>query len=286
MKKLTLPTSKKRNAVTLALVLLVTAVLLAVNILLPYLMHRTSFYPDLTTEGLYTMSDALVEELAYLEEDVDIIFCADPDYLFASEETRLPYVTCKKLAEENEHIRIKYIDVSNDPAAATPYKTTEGSKISWKDVIVSAGSRYKILSPSSFYGSEDNVYVTYNGEYRIATAILSLTAYKNGPCAYFTVGHGEQVYDPTLTVPFILRWKGHLPEGLRINDTAQLKDVLPTILDVIGIDKGVSLLMIENYRSGLIWDLFMNCDYIKTAIGVLGFQPDETPAEPYLGLPE
>ena len=47
--------------------------------------------------------------------------------------------------------------------------------------------------------------------------------------------HG--LYDPTLTVPFILRWKGHLPEGLRVNDTCQLKDVMPTLLDVIGIDK-------------------------------------------------
>lgn len=56
--------------------------------------------------------------------------------------------------------------------------------------------------------------------------------------------------------------------------------------DVIGIDKGVSLLMIENYRSGLVWDLFMNCDFMETAMEVLQFQPDETPAEPYMGLPE
>lgn len=56
--------------------------------------------------------------------------------------------------------------------------------------------------------------------------------------------------------------------------------------DVIGIDKGVSLLMIENYRSSLVWDLFMGCDYIKTALEVLEFQPDETPAEPFMGMPE
>lgn len=56
--------------------------------------------------------------------------------------------------------------------------------------------------------------------------------------------------------------------------------------DVIGIDKGISLLMIENYRSGMIWDLFMGCDYIQTAIEVLQFQPDETPAEPFRGMPE
>lgn len=55
--------------------------------------------------------------------------------------------------------------------------------------------------------------------------------------------------------------------------------------DVIGIDKGVSLLMIENYRSGMIWDLFMACDFMDTALEVLQFQADETPAEPFMGMP-
>ena len=194
MKKLTLPTTKKRNAVTLALLLALAAVLLAVNLLLPFLAHRANFYPDLTREGLYTMSDALVDELSYLEEDVEIIFCTDPDYLFSSKETRLPYVTCKKLAAENEHITVKHIDVANDPAAAKAYKTTEGSKVKWNDIIVSVAGRYKVLSPASFFGSADDEYVSYNGEYRIATSILSLTAYKNGPCAYFAYGHGERYY--------------------------------------------------------------------------------------------
>lgn len=42
--------------------------------------------------------------------------------------------------------------------------------------------------------------------------------------------------------------------------------------DVIGIDKGISLLMIENYRSGLIWEYFMQADFMNTAIEVLGFK--------------
>jgi hypothetical protein len=41
--------------------------------------------------------------------------------------------------------------------------------------------------------------------------------------------------------------------------------------DVIGIDKGVSLIMIENYRSGLIWECINNADFMKLAIDVLGF---------------
>ncbi len=41
--------------------------------------------------------------------------------------------------------------------------------------------------------------------------------------------------------------------------------------DVIGIDKGISLLMIENYRSGLIWDYFMQSEIIQKGYEELDF---------------
>lgn len=40
----------------------------------------------------------------------------------------------------------------------------------------------------------------------------------------------------------------------------------------IGIDKGISMLMIENYRTGLIWDLVMKNNYIKEAFDMLEFK--------------
>ena len=64
----------------------------------------------------------------------------------------------------------------------------------------------------------------------------------------FTSDHGETLYDHdcyfdhhgmydcTLVVPLILRWKNHLPAGLRIPGYCQLKDVTPTLLDIMGID--------------------------------------------------
>jgi hypothetical protein len=39
-----------------------------------------------------------------------------------------------------------------------------------------------------------------------------------------------------------------------------------------GIDKGCSLLMIENYLSGLIWNTYTNSPLIQNALSVLGFQ--------------
>lgn len=44
----------------------------------------------------------------------------------------------------------------------------------------------------------------------------------------------------------------------------------------IGIDQGTILLMIENYRTGLIYSLFMESDYVKTAMRNAGFPDVDT----------
>ncbi|AEE96410.1 sulfatase [Mahella australiensis] len=63
-----------------------------------------------------------------------------------------------------------------------------------------------------------------------------------------TADHGETLYDHecwfdhhglydcTLTVPLILRYPGKVPAAKRYGDYCQLKDVMPTILELMGID--------------------------------------------------
>jgi hypothetical protein len=40
----------------------------------------------------------------------------------------------------------------------------------------------------------------------------------------------------------------------------------------LAIDQGPQIIMIENYRTGLLWNLFMSCPEIKTGMKALGFQ--------------
>ena len=40
----------------------------------------------------------------------------------------------------------------------------------------------------------------------------------------------------------------------------------------LAIDQGPEVVMIENYRSGLLWNLFMSCPEIKTGMKAIGFQ--------------
>jgi len=42
--------------------------------------------------------------------------------------------------------------------------------------------------------------------------------------------------------------------------------------DFLAIDQGPEIVMIENYRSGLLWNLFMSCPEIQTGMKNLGFQ--------------
>ena len=51
--------------------------------------------------------------------------------------------------------------------------------------------------------------------------------------------HG--MYDCTLVVPLIICWKGHLPEGKRYADYCQLKDVTPTLLEIMGIENNLPM---------------------------------------------
>ncbi len=46
-----------------------------------------------------------------------------------------------------------------------------------------------------------------------------------------------------------------------------------TDVDVIGIDQGITMLMVENYRSGFIWENFMKGREARRAMKLVGFQP-------------
>jgi hypothetical protein len=47
--------------------------------------------------------------------------------------------------------------------------------------------------------------------------------------------------------------------------------------DVIGIDVGITLLMSENVRSGLVWRIFMKAPEVRLGMWLAGFRSEETP---------
>jgi hypothetical protein len=43
--------------------------------------------------------------------------------------------------------------------------------------------------------------------------------------------------------------------------------------DYLAIDQGPIIVMIENYRTGLLWKLFMSCPEVQQGLDILGFEP-------------
>lgn len=50
--------------------------------------------------------------------------------------------------------------------------------------------------------------------------------------------HG--MYENTLVVPLILKYPGKIPAGKRMKETTLIKDITPTILDIVGIETDIS----------------------------------------------
>ncbi len=177
-------------------VVLVVAVV-AINLLMPSLGLRKSLYVDLTPEGLYSLTDAMIRECSFiddLEDEVTITFCADPDELIASDITRLTYFMALQLEKRFDNIEVEEVNVIYEPTKVSKYKPTSLSVIDPGDVIISYGGRYRIQKPVSFWAGSETALSSYNGEYKMASYILSVTAVER-PVAYFTVGHGETYYD-------------------------------------------------------------------------------------------
>ncbi|MCG8501165.1 MAG: hypothetical protein MJB12_12240 [Firmicutes bacterium] len=85
---------------------------------------------------------------------------------------------------------------------------------------------------------------------------------------------GSIVFTPQEVIDTLQNYYNNHPDlwgKYGFNDAYNL-DVTPVWYaeDVIGIDKGITLLMIENYRTGLVWDLFMKNKYVQAGMKKVG----------------
>ncbi len=71
------------------------------------------------------------------------------------------------------------------------------------------------------------------------TTLVVLTAdHGEGLLDHGFMGHGPVLYEETLRVPLIFRWSGKIPTGSVIRGPAEIVDVMPTILGLVGIAPG------------------------------------------------
>lgn len=194
-----------RTKLFTAITVLLVLTLLAVNLIVTYFGDQRLWQIDLTPEGFYHMSDLMEDTVEgivtakdlggnkRLKYPVKITFCTDPDVLQGSMSLRPTYFMALEMQKKYPgDFEVETVNVSVNPAAVAAYKTTSRDSITGSDMIISYGGKYRVVDITNFWTEN---YFSYNGEYRMATLIASLTAV-DLPVAYFLVGHGETVYDP------------------------------------------------------------------------------------------
>ena len=245
----------KRTVIFSAITVGVIVVLFAANLALSLIGGGRNWFIDTTPEGLYSMTKAMAEECAFVEElgktdgdkCVKITFCNDPDRLISNFDTRATYYMALDLQKKYSNVEVETINVNTNPTALSKYKRTSLTKINSTDVIVSYGDRYRIVGALNFWTTD---YFSYNGEYRMATLIKSVTAI-NQPSAYFLTDHGETYYDPKN------------PESEGSLNTSYFYDLLSdcglqvktlAISEVDAIPDDCALLIINNPRKDFVTD--------------------------------
>lgn len=164
---------------------------------------------------------------------------------------------------------------------------TDDKGVNWFNNSVKAtlaDYQYCVDNPKGFVGfGEEQWGITacdtptgYSGLLGTPPAGNNGTTIKNdgtvAPCGAI----GSIVFAPDKVLPCIMNYAtmfdGALIGDYGFYDAFNFEDRKPWIArSVIGIDKGITVLMIENYRSELIWDTFMKLEFMDRAIERLGF---------------
>lgn len=189
--------TSSRRAVYGSTAVIVTVVViiavLIVNFLFTMLSTKLQLYTDLTSQKLYTLSDAAVKAIEPIERDVEIIFCDDEDNIMQNTLHGYVYKTAQGLAKSNSHVKVRTVNIWQNPTAVQQYKTMSKSNIYSTSIIVASGTEFRVFALRAmfvFNEATDTTPWSYNGEKRLCSAILAVTRAESPICCV-TYNHGE-----------------------------------------------------------------------------------------------
>lgn len=111
----------------------------------------------------------------------------------------------------------------------------------------------------------------YSGEYGAMPAIAQIDEKNDGtisPCGTA----GSIVFTPEFSIKALENYYNNFPKlwgKYGFKDAYNLENGEWYSKEVIGIDKGISMIMIENYQSQLIWEYFMKNRYVQKGLKIL-----------------
>ncbi|MBQ7968331.1 MAG: GldG family protein [Clostridia bacterium] len=169
------------------------AAVIIFNIIFSSLAGKFLWSIDMTTNQLFTLSDASRKLLKDVDKKITINFCQPLDTLIEDEAQNLIYQCAKEYEKAYDNISIEYIDILTNPSLIEKYSSSSNTRIKTTSVVVTSDTDFRTFTQESFFAtdSDSGVVRAFDGELRFTTAILQLCS--DSPIAYFSTGHGETV---------------------------------------------------------------------------------------------
>lgn len=177
-----------------AIIAMVLALAVVVNVAVFALGSHFRWYIDMSKGQVYSLSAATKELLADAESEVNIYFTVEPDKIGSSSPYLFyVYQTALELEKTFDFINVSCIDVVKHPGFYKPYYNSAAQDIKTTSVLVTSGTEFRLFNIDAFFiTNEDGKIWAYQGEYKFASAVLSMTA-ADMPTVCFTTAHGERV---------------------------------------------------------------------------------------------
>jgi hypothetical protein len=182
--------TKKLKYGTLATVftVIVTAIIVAVNLIAQEVTERYDLSMDLTDDDIYSISDETIEYLNGIDQKVEITVLADESafddstlYLKQAAEV------IKKYAIYSDEISVEFVDINKNPSYVTKFKEDYSGDLAEGNIVVyregtgdDDANRIKVLTLSDLfeisYDSYGNASVTQsNAEQELTSAVMYVT---------------------------------------------------------------------------------------------------------------
>ena len=158
----------KYGSFATALTVFVIAAIVLVNVVATLLFDRFPITLDLTSGGIYTVSEESAEYISGIESPVAItVLSTEEDYRVISDYTAQTVELLKNYTQQNRNISVKYIDLLSSPDFVASYSQSLASG----DIIVELDngehSRVKIVTLADILNVPDD-YATYLAQMKTA----------------------------------------------------------------------------------------------------------------------
>lgn len=229
----------KYYSVNTAFTLVFIAAAVLVNLFFGILANKVNLRLDLTSEGIFTLSDtskSLISELEAAGKKAELIICCDEETAKGASETTSSSVsvtkyivdTCEGYAKAYSGISVAYVNPTYNPSyyKSRGIELNDGTDSSVTGAVVMAvyspdTGRYKLIKSTAVENLE---YVGF--ERRLASATLFVSK-DNLQTVGVITGHGEE------EVPYyqqILEDNGYILEYIKLSDYEKIPDSISMLV--------------------------------------------------------